>query len=73
MNRTLLIQIDMENAAFEGDAAAHEALNIISRGFGKTPHCLPVGEFQSLRDSNGNTVGTLRVCLMDDEGREVSA
>jgi hypothetical protein len=53
------IQINMDNAAFEGDNTAevarilHELADRITRGGELLP-----GDIENLRDINGNTVGT---------------
>jgi len=56
----LIIRINLDNAAFEDDPEK-ELEHIFEQVYANGKHFIPAWYFKPLRDSNGNTVGTVEV------------
>jgi hypothetical protein len=55
------IQFDCDNDAFQGQMFRSEVLKVLHQALKKTVEMHPTGGSSKLRDSNGNTVGTVEV------------
>jgi len=64
MTKIAKLQINMGNAAFDGDDAPHELCRIfqeIADKLGEDSEIVTFGGKMTLRDINGNTVGFLKI------------
>ena len=64
MSKTATIQINMGNAAFDGDDAADELRRILQEivdKLGDDSEIVTFGGKMTLRDLNGNTAGLLKI------------